>query len=237
MPDMDGVACLKALRNFGQYREAGNIVALTAYALPREKSEFIKQGFIDLITKPLDEAKLQAIILRYLPETQRIDSPAPIDSPELIDSHEPAKDHEREERLTLVKSPQPIDSSQLPGDSEHLPIFDWAESVHLSNGNESLAREFAQKLFLTLPEAKKDISTSFKANDKTRLLHSVHKLHGVTLLCGIPKLRYLAYRSEDSLKTNQDESSLNTIIEQLLEAVEELIECGDHVLATHAPAN
>ncbi len=109
--------------------------------------------------------------------------------------------------------------------------------MHLSNGNESLAREFAQKLFLTLPEAKKDISTSFKANDKTRLLHSVHKLHGVTLLCGIPKLRYLAYRSEDSLKTNQDESSLNTIIEQLLEAVEELIECGDHVLATHAPAN
>jgi two-component system sensor histidine kinase BarA len=274
MPDMDGVACLKALRNFAQYRNAGNVVALTAYALPREKNEFIQQGFVDLITKPLDEAKLQAIILRYLPETKQLadletakpsdlESLQPLKSLQRAKSPRPIKNLQPVKSLQRMESPQQIESlppentpprtdannkqgaprgasiqrneHSYEEDFENLPIFDWNESVHLSNGNESLAREFAQKLFLTLPEAHKDISASFNAKDKEQLLHSVHKLHGVTLLCGIPKLRYLAYRSEDSLKTGQDESSLNNIIEALLDAVEELIDCGDHVLATHAP--
>lgn len=262
MPDMDGVSCLKALRNFAQYRNAGNVVALTAYALPREKNEFIQQGFVDLITKPLDEAKLQAIILRYLPQTKRVadletskssdlESLQPVKSPRPGKSLQPVKNPQQIESLPPENAPPRADAKDKQSaplgasiqrseqsyeeDFENLPIFDWNESVHLSNGNESLAREFAQKLFLTLPEAHKDIRASFKAKDKDQLLHSVHKLHGVTLLCGIPKLRYLAYRAEDSLKTGQNESSLNNIIEALLDAVEELIDCGDHVLATHAP--
>ena len=224
MPDMDGVACLKALKNLSQYRDAGNIVALTAYALPNERNEFIKQGFVDLITKPLDEAKLHEIILRYLPETHLINGAGaePGDTPkqdqnQLQGTIQTGADNEAEEY-------------------ENLPLFDWEESVHLSNGNEQLAREFSEKLFLSLPGSYDEIKQYGEIEDRERLLSAVHKLHGVTLLCGIPKLRYFAHVSEHALKTEQEGVIIQRTINDLLEALKQLIERKDDILAAHAAA-
>lgn len=221
MPDMDGVACLKALRRLSQYRDSGNIVALTAYALPDEKNEFIEQGFIDLISKPLDEARLHKMILSYLPNTN------------LADPRKSASSSVQAQK-GLTRTIQ--DAAQRNGNTENaesLPIFDWEESVHLSNGNERLAREFSEKLFLNLPESRSEIEKSKEEDHQERLLSSVHKLHGVTLLCGIPKLRHFAHASEHALKTEQDSETVNAFVNALLDAIDELIECKDHILAAH----
>ncbi|KZY70551.1 hypothetical protein A3737_30095 [Oleiphilus sp. HI0065] len=128
------------------------------------------------------------------------------------------------------------DAAQRNGNTENaesLPIFDWEESVHLSNGNERLAREFSEKLFLNLPESRSEIEKSKEEDHQERLLSSVHKLHGVTLLCGIPKLRHFAHASEHALKTEQDSETVNAFVNALLDAIDELIECKDHILAAH----
>ena len=234
MPDMDGVACLKALRKLSQYRNTGNIVALTAYALPDEKNEFIEQGFIELISKPLDESRLHAMILKYLPETnladvaENIDTSAPTQSPPFEATQGTAQ--------PPVSHSTPKQTDRQTQDAKDLPVFDWEESVHLSNGNEQLAREFTEKLFLSLSASREEIEQSSDKGDKEHLLSAVHKLHGVTLLCGIPKLRYFAHVSEHALKTEQDSATVQGSVKQLLEAIDELIDCKDQILTAHSPS-
>lgn len=70
MPEVDGVAALQAIKKIGAYHNQGNIIALTAYALPEEKDAFLKQGFQSLITKPINEAKLISSLKKYLPDCE-----------------------------------------------------------------------------------------------------------------------------------------------------------------------
>ena len=249
MPDMDGVACLKALRKLSQYKGSGNIVALTAYALPDEKNEFIEQGFIDLISKPLDEDRLYKIILNYLPETKLADNAEHLHTSAQTQiafsetaQHTAKRATKHTTRHTTQHSTQHTMHQQADSqteDAEDLPIFDWEESVHLCNGNAKLAGEFSEKLFLSLPESRNEIEqcrdTFRESEGKERLLSAVHKLHGVTLLCGIPKLRYFAHVSEHALKTEQDSATIHNTVNELLDAIDELIDCKDHILAAHAP--
>jgi two-component system sensor histidine kinase BarA len=124
MPEMDGVACMKEIRKLDSYTTHGNIIALTAYALPKEKEEFIHQGFQSLITKPIDESTLIQTLLRYLPdcEEQNLTS-----NPSLSLSEPEPGDQKQNDA-------KPAYQDQFPYEGA---VFDWNESFYLCNGNES----------------------------------------------------------------------------------------------------
>ena len=69
MPEMDGVETLRRLR-----REAGNpnqytsVIALTANAIKGVKEFYIKEGFHEYLTKPVEGEKLEEVLLRLLPQ-------------------------------------------------------------------------------------------------------------------------------------------------------------------------
>lgn len=68
MPEMDGVETLRRLR-----REVGNpnqytsVIALTANAIKGVKEFYIKEGFHEYLTKPVEGEKLEEVLLRLLP--------------------------------------------------------------------------------------------------------------------------------------------------------------------------
>jgi signal transduction histidine kinase/DNA-binding response OmpR family regulator/HPt (histidine-containing phosphotransfer) domain-containing protein len=64
MPGMDGIETAARIRALS--REVP-IVALTANAVPGMEEMFLKKGFNDYFTKPINTAKLDAVILRWLP--------------------------------------------------------------------------------------------------------------------------------------------------------------------------
>ena len=68
MPGMGGIEMLKALRNDPDdpNREKPCIV-LTANAIAGAKDKYIKDGFEDYLSKPIDAAELEKMLLRYLP--------------------------------------------------------------------------------------------------------------------------------------------------------------------------
>lgn len=68
MPEMDGFAATKSIRNFGSAALARvPIVAMTANAQARDRSECLDAGMDDYISKPVTLAMLRAVLERWLP--------------------------------------------------------------------------------------------------------------------------------------------------------------------------
>ncbi len=62
MPEMDGIAATKAIRNLGDRNANVPIVAVTAQALPEEVERCLAAGMIEYVTKPIDEKHLLAVV-------------------------------------------------------------------------------------------------------------------------------------------------------------------------------
>ncbi|SFQ46704.1 Signal transduction histidine kinase [Lachnospiraceae bacterium XBB1006] len=69
MPKMDGLETLKKLQmdDANKNRETP-VIALTANAISGARTMYFEAGFQDYISKPIDSAKLEAMIVHYLPE-------------------------------------------------------------------------------------------------------------------------------------------------------------------------
>ncbi len=69
MPEMDGIQTFHELR-----REKDNpnsdtkVIALTANAIAGSREEYMQEGFADYISKPIDAAELEIVLMSYLPE-------------------------------------------------------------------------------------------------------------------------------------------------------------------------
>ena len=67
MPEMDGIEAVRHIRNL-QYKEP--IVALTANAIAGQLEIFIKNGFDDFISKPIDIRQLNTILNKFVRDKQ-----------------------------------------------------------------------------------------------------------------------------------------------------------------------
>jgi CheY-like chemotaxis protein len=74
MPDMDGIEATAAIRAWeeAQHEKAVPIIALTANAISGMKELFLEKGFNDYISKPIEIAKLEEIMSRWIPSEKRI---------------------------------------------------------------------------------------------------------------------------------------------------------------------
>ena len=69
MPEMDGVETLHEIQKLnGSPNEKTPVIALTANAISGAREYYLKEGFADFFTKPIDSAKLEQMIAALLPE-------------------------------------------------------------------------------------------------------------------------------------------------------------------------
>ncbi|MDR1164406.1 MAG: response regulator [Deltaproteobacteria bacterium] len=68
MPELDGVATLKKIRDLSELNRATPAVAFTANALKGARDLLISQGFDDFISKPIEGDELNDILLKWVPE-------------------------------------------------------------------------------------------------------------------------------------------------------------------------
>ena len=69
MPGKDGIETLHELREAaGGPNAATPAVCLTANAISGAKEEYMKAGFDDYLTKPIDPPVLEDLIYEYLPK-------------------------------------------------------------------------------------------------------------------------------------------------------------------------
>lgn len=67
MPGMDGIECVKKIRQIGsEYTKTVPIIALTANAVVGMEQEFLDAGFSGFISKPISTVKLDKIIHKFI---------------------------------------------------------------------------------------------------------------------------------------------------------------------------
>lgn len=75
MPEMDGIEAVQIIRkDCGENGALPVIIALTANAMEGVREMFLKEGFQDFITKPLDKKTLNEALLRWIPKHRRKES-------------------------------------------------------------------------------------------------------------------------------------------------------------------
>jgi len=69
MPVMDGIETLKKMKQMedNQSKNAA-IIVLTANAITGAREMYLKEGFEDYLSKPIDSKELETTIRKYLPE-------------------------------------------------------------------------------------------------------------------------------------------------------------------------
>ena len=69
MPEMDGIETLHEMQKLEHFpNEETPVIALTANAFSGARESYLKEGFADFLTKPIDAHLLEQMILVYLPE-------------------------------------------------------------------------------------------------------------------------------------------------------------------------
>ena len=69
MPEMDGIETLHEIRKLTDFpNEKTPVIALTANALSGARESYLKEGFADFLTKPIDADMLEQMVVSYLPE-------------------------------------------------------------------------------------------------------------------------------------------------------------------------
>ncbi len=72
MPEMDGIEAVQIIRKeCGENGALPVIIALTANAMEGVREMFLKNGFQDFITKPLERKSLHESLLKWIPEERR----------------------------------------------------------------------------------------------------------------------------------------------------------------------
>ncbi len=73
MPEMDGIETLHIMRSMGEFLNAKTpVVALTANAVTGARERFLNEGFDEYMIKPVDGAKLEELLMKYLPTSKML---------------------------------------------------------------------------------------------------------------------------------------------------------------------
>ncbi|MGN0317743.1 MAG: response regulator [Lachnospira sp.] len=66
MPEMDGIETLNRMKNSENKCKSVPVIALTANAIVGAKEEYLKAGFSDYLSKPIDGIELEKMLLKFL---------------------------------------------------------------------------------------------------------------------------------------------------------------------------
>ena len=200
MPEMDGVETFHEIQKLqGSPNENTPVVALTANAISGAREYYLKEGFTDFLTKPIDSTKLEQMIVTYLPE-------------ELVHKKESKAEESRKENGAGMVSGTTDYSQYLKyGISLEQGIFNVA-------GNKALYLKVVD-IFIhdgeKLAQLKKFI-TAGKAHDYS--MH-IHALKGDAEIMGAKSLADVAYEHEKQIMDGN--------LAYAEEHWEELVECWE----------
>jgi len=198
MPGIDGLEATRRIRQQEAPMRHIPIIALTAHALAEERQAMLNSGMDDYLTKPIDEDQLQRTLFKWTGLTEL------------------AAEDGTTVRLPDEEAPQEIDHTALQG----APIIDLTLGLERASGKLDLAKDMFGMLIGNLETDRLRLQHLQEQRDYKALLEEVHRLHGATHYCGVPRVQQTARHTEVLLKQGQyerlDEAMkllLNTLVE------------------------
>ncbi|NRF16755.1 two-component sensor histidine kinase BarA [Vibrio coralliilyticus] len=207
MPHMDGVtACGKIKQT--ELNANTPVIAVTAHAMSGERDRLLGAGMDDYLTKPIEEHVLQQVLMHWNPNTTESEM----------------------EKLDLPPDVEPSEHSPSAVIEHDNIIIDWQAALKQSANKQDLARDMLQMLVDFIPEVSSVVEAALEEDDfdSETLVHHVHKLHGSSSYCGVPRLKKVCATIEKALRSG---ASLEDIEPELFELQDEM----EKVTASAAP--
>ena len=218
MPNLDGIQTFKMAQEMKENKSKDvPYVALTANAISGSKEMFLKEGFTDYLSKPIDARALEKMLMEYLP----------------IDKlHAPTKDNKE-----LVGQ-----SENDPSVQNHYEYLNVEIGLQYSAGMEDMYKEILT-MFCNLKEEKKSkIQETFDNEDWNNYTTLVHALKSTSLSIGGEKTSEAAKQLEmagkiiisdltSELEKQQSEEYIKTHHFEAMELYDKLVEEGRKYLS------
>jgi len=178
MPELDGHAATRAIRESdAEYRDIP-IIAMTAHAMAGDREKSLAAGMNDHITKPIDPDQLFSTLLKYIEPAQR-----PIRAK--IDDKEIAR-------------PEKLLQTTLLG----ISIQNGLRRV---GGNEELYIKILHKFADEYPDTTDQIVKALQADDQELAMRTAHSIKGVAGNIGAEELQAAAAEVELAIKGQAEE--------------------------------
>ena len=178
MPGMDGKQATRRIRQMEPAQARVPIIALTAHALAEERQSMLDSGMDDYLTKPVDEDQLHRTLFKWTGTALSYEDTPSVASP--ADTEAPAS----------------LDMEALHG----LPVVDFVSGLEKASGKLGLARDMFAMLMDSLEKDQRRMNALYQQGDYKSLLEDVHRLHGATHYCGVPRIQMTAMYTESLLK-------------------------------------
>jgi len=191
MPDMDGIRACELIRQL-PHQQQTPVIAVTAHAMAGQKEKLLDAGMNDYLAKPIEEEKLNNLLLRYKPGPEISTRLAPV---------------EAEEAAT-----QPVNNVDV--------TLDWQLALRQAAGKTDLARDMLRMLVEFLPEIRNMVEEQLVGEAPQGLLEAVHKLHGSSGYSGVPRLKKLCQLLEQQLRSGVPPEHLEPELLELLDEMD-----------------
>lgn len=214
MPEIDGIETLKISRTLKNNKcKDTPVIALTANAIVGAREMYLKEGFQDYLSKPVNGSQLEEMLRKYIPEEKQNNEPVPketqkketaADMDELIRQHEQMDaGREHSSDMTVIeiippkkKQAEPIESSE----QDAMQYIDIQTGTEYSGGDREMYREFLAMFCDMKAENDRRISESFDTGDWANYVTQVHALKSTSLTVGAARLSEAAKALELSGK-------------------------------------
>lgn len=200
MPHMDGVTACSQIKQT-ELNSNTPVIAVTAHAMSGERDRLLSAGMDDYLTKPIEEHVLQQVLMHWNPHTTEQDL----------------------EKLDLSSSGVVIEHHEETSaqESHSNMIIDWQAALKQSANKEDLAQDMLQMLVDYIPEVSAIVEGALEDDhfDTQQLIHHVHKLHGSSSYCGVPRLKNVCATIEKELRSG---ASIEDIEPELFELQDEM---------------
>ncbi len=194
MPGKDGIETLHELQKMDDSpNNSTPIICLTANAISGAREEYISEGFIDYLTKPIDPSKLEEMMLKYLPK-DKIDNPV---NEKSIDTSNPSGS------VKAVKTQN--DFFDALSSSNILDV----ETGLLHCGSKETFFDILQTFYQSIDQNIETLNKLIDAKDIKNYTIRVHSVKSNCKTVGITKLGAMAEALEISLKNNDVDYALN----------------------------
>ncbi|KYN87585.1 hybrid sensor histidine kinase/response regulator [Vibrio cidicii] len=200
MPQMDGVTACKQIKE-RELNHQTPVIAVTAHAMSGERDRLLKAGMDDYLTKPIEEHILQQVLVHWNPNTcdQQLNKIGP---------------------CYAEVAQEPTTTSQ----TEHKAdvIIDWQAALKQSANKEDLAKDMLRMLTEFIPDVEQIVEQALDDSQYPRdeLIHVIHKLHGSSSYCGVPRLKSLCATLEHALRSGVELAELEP---ELFELQDEMV--------------
>ena len=190
MPGLSGIETLQIMRHEKILPDQTKVIMLTAGAMTGMREVYLREGFDDYLSKPIDVSQLESILKRHLPTElvsfESEEQPAPIPPPPQEDDEPAGEDQfsKREQKLFAKTCPD-ID-------------LDIALKYCMDS------KSFLEQMLATFTDPKRPekIQAAFDASDLKNYQILVHALKSTSLSIGAKTLSEQAKILESAAKEN-----------------------------------